>query len=254
MKKIHFTFLFLILQLSLSCSIKNTLDIPEGASLLLDADTLTGASSPTGSCGFTNWSDVSGNSNNATINCAGGGGFAGSRTPADPNRIVFNGTSTYVSTSLNAQSNAMANTTWMAWIKPTNTNFSHVLSIDNHAGAFNRSLIIDNTTSEYGVFNRFNNTWLTSPVDTGSWQFVAVTFSATDLTFYKNGTTYIFGNAPAYSNTAQTFTVGRSAGGAFDFFQGEIAWVAVYPRVLSSTEINTTCRALVTRYAGANCN
>jgi len=236
------------------CAQNNGPSIPSGASMILDADTLSGTSSPTGTCNFTTFSDSSGNGNNGTINCASGGGFAGTKTSSDPNRIVFNGISTFISTSLNAQSGVMPNSTWVAWIKPSAATFSHIFSLDNHGGAFNRALVIDNTTSDYGVFNRFNNTWITTPVDLGSWQFVAVTFSSTDLTFHKNGTTSLFGNAPAYVDTTQTFTIGRSAGGSFDYFNGAIAWMAVYPRVLNPSEINSACRALLPRFAGATCN
>lgn len=246
--------LFFSIALLTGCTQNNDSLIPSGASMVLDADTLSGASSSSGTCLFTTWADSSGNGNHATINCAAGGGFAGTKTPADPNRIVFNGSSTFVSTNLNAQANVMPNATWVAWIKPNSTNFSHIFSIDDHAGAFNRALIIDNTTADFGVFNRFNNTWITNPVDVGSWQFIAVAFSSTDIYFYKNGTTTLFGNAPAYTTTAQTFTIGRSAGGSFDYFNGAVAWMAVYPRVLNPSEINSACRALLSRFSGATCN
>lgn len=246
--------LLLLIFLINACTQNNVPPIPSGASLILDADTLSGPSTPSGSCSFTTFPDSSGNGKNATINCDAGGGFAGTKTQSDPNRIVFNGSSTFISTPLNTQSDVMPNATWVAWVKPASTNFSHIFSIDDHGGAFNRALIIDNTTADYGVFNRFNSTWITTAVDIGSWQFVAVTFSPTDLTFHKNGTTALLGNAPSYTVTPQSFTVGRSAGGPFDYFSGAIAWLAVYPRVLNPTEINSACRALLTRFAGATCN
>lgn len=228
--------------------------VPGGASLILDANTINSASSPTGVCDVTSWADSTGQGNTGTINCAGGGGFSGTGIPADPKRIIFNGSTTYVSTPLNAQPNVMISSTWIAWIKPATTNFSHILSIDDHAGSSNRALVIDNVTADFGVFNRFNNMWITTVVDLAQWQFVAVTFTQTNLYFYKNGSVSIFGNAPTYNSTAQTFTVGRSAGGTFNFYNGAIAWLAVYPRALTTTEIQNTCTALLPRFSGATCN
>lgn len=237
---------------SYSNSVSN--NIAAGASLILDANTITGASSPGGSCSVSSWNDSSGTGNTGTINCAAGGGFSGTGIPADPYKIVFNGLSTSVTTTLNAQPNTMTSSTWMAWIKPASTTFQEILSIDNHSGVFNRALLIDNTSQEYGVFNPFNSIWATKPVDIGVWQFIAVTFTPTDLIFTKNGTFMNLGVPPNYTSTLQTFTIGRSAAGFFDFYNGSIAWLAVYPRALSSIEINNTCRALLLRFNGATCN
>lgn len=237
-----------------SCGGNRESNIPAGASLIFDASTINSVSSPTGTCNVTSWIDSSGSGNTGTINCAGGGGFSGTGIPTDPNRIIFNGNSTFISTPLNAQPNTMLNSTWIIWVKPTTTGFSHILSIDDHAGTFNRSLVIDNTTADYGVFNRFNNTWITTAVDLGAWQFLAVVFTPTNLLFYKNGSSANFGNPPSYNSTIQTLTIGRSAGGPFDYFNGAIAWVAVYPRALSSSEIMNSCQALLPRFSGASCN
>jgi hypothetical protein len=80
-----------------------------------------------------------------------------------------------------------------------------------------------------------------------------VTFSTSNITLTRNGDKASFGSAPTYADTANVFTIGRSAGGAFDYFDGDIAWVAVYPRILSKDEIKDTCLALVGRFSGAKC-
>ncbi|MBC7540516.1 MAG: hypothetical protein H7281_16955 [Bacteriovorax sp.] len=164
-----------------------SINIAGGASLILDANTLTGTTSPGGSCSVSRWNDSSGAGNTGTINCATGGGFAGSGIPSDPFRIVFNGLSTSVTTFLNAQPNTMASSTWVAWIKPASTTFQEILSIDGHTGAFNRTVMIDNATQDFGVFNPFNSIFTTKPVDLGAWQFIAVTFAPSDIVFTKNG-------------------------------------------------------------------
>lgn len=227
--------------------------ISDGASLIFDASTLTGASSPGGTCSFSSWKDSSGSGNNGTIYCAGGGGFSGSGIPADPYKIVFSG-STSVTTLLDAQSNRLSSSTWIAWIKPTFSSFQQILSIDDHIGNFNRSLLIDGSSGDFGVYNPFNSIWTTRPVDVGVWQFVAVTFTPTDIVFTKNGTFINLGVPPNYPSSAQKFTIGRSAAGLFDFFTGGIAWIAVYPRALTPLEINNTCKALLPMFSGASCN
>ena len=227
--------------------------IPSGASLILDANTLSGATSPDGTCSVSSWNDSSGAGNNGTINCATGGGFSGSGIPSDPYRVTFNGLSTSVTTTLNAQNDTMPNATWLAWVKPTSTAFQHILSIDNHSGAFNRSLVIDNNSQRYGIFNPFNSIWTTQPVEVGKWQFIAVTFTLTDLIFQKNEASMNLGSPPSYISTPQTFTIGRSAGGLFYFYAGAIGWIAVYPRALTAEEIQLACLAMVVRFEGASC-
>lgn len=230
-------------------------NIPPGANLILDASSLSGApSSSGGSCGVTNWADASGSGNNGTINCAVGGGFSGSGLPSDPYKIVFNGLSTSVTTLLNAQPSVMPSSTWMAWVKPAITTFQQILSVDSRNNAFNRSLVIDNSSGDFGVFNPFNSIWATLPVSIGVWQFVAITFTSTDLVFTKNGSQMNLGTSPNYTSTPQLFTIGRSAGAFADFYSGSIAWIAVYPRALTATEIKNACRALLFRFDGATCN
>ncbi len=225
--------------------------IATGASLILDANSL-----PTGGpCATTSWNDLSGNSITATIVCAGGGGLFGSGIPTDPYRINFNGSSTSVDTNLNAQPDVMPSSTWVAWIRPTASTFSHVISLDDHAGAWNRSLVLNNTgANHFGVFNGASEWDSTSAPTLSGWQFVVVKFSAADISFVKTSSSTSQGSAPTYTPTAQTLTLGRSAGGAFDFYAGDIAWAAVYPRVLTSAEVLSTCLALKDRYSGATCN
>lgn len=224
--------------------------IPSGASLIFDMKSLAGS----GSCTTTSLNDDSGGGNTGTLHCASGGGFAGTGTSADPYRVNFDGAHTYISTNFDAQSGTLPATTWLAWMRPSNTNFSHVLSLDNHGGAFNRALVIDNGSGQYGVFHP-STTWTSGlSVSTGQWELVAVVFTATDITLYRGGSNADFGSAPSYVDTVQKFTIGRSAGGSFDYFTGDIGWVGVYPRALSASEINQVCLALQSRYAGSSCN
>lgn len=237
-----------------TASTASTPTLPTGASLTLDAANISGdGSTPASTCAVTTWTDLSGNSNSGTLHCASGGGWSGSGTSADPYRIDFDGSHTYVSSSFSPQPSTMTSTTWVAWVKPSVGTFQHILSLDNHGGAWNRSVTID--TSAFSMFvGGPSNTWTSSAADVGSWQHIAVVFSPSDVIFYKNGTADDRGSAPTSSDTAQTFTIGRSAGGSFDYFQGSVAWLAVYPRVLTATEVSNACKALQSRFAGVACN
>lgn len=219
--------------------------VATGSTLILDAKNIT-ASCP----GSLTWSDSSGNSNNGTINCTVGGTISSS-----PARVIFDGTNTTVSTTLSATSADMPSATWVAWVRPTAAGFSQILSIDDHAGAFNRSLTLENNGGDkFGVYNRNpNGAWEATTATLNQWHFVVVEFTPSDIVLQKSGSRFTYGNSPNYNNTALTFTVGSSPA-LFDFFTGEIAWVAIYPRILSTSEIRQTCLALVERFPGASCD
>ncbi|MFL5812575.1 MAG: LamG domain-containing protein [Bdellovibrionia bacterium] len=230
--------------------------IASGAKLLLDAnDFSANGSTPASSCASTTWVDLSGGNHNGTLNCAGGGGFTGAGTTANPYAVSFNGTSTYVATSLNTQSNTMPSTTWVAWVKPGSGSFSHLMSIDNHGGAFNRSILTDGS-GNWGVFTGPSAPTTYTPVTytQGQWQNLAVVFTATDIIIYLNGTPYDRASAPSYGVTANSFTIGRSGGAAFDYFTGAVNWLAVYDRALTASEVSDTCKALQSRFSSVACN
>lgn len=226
-------------------------EIASGASAIFDAETVTANSNvSTGVCDDTSWDDSSANTNDITITC-GTGGKAGSKTPSDPDRIVFDGAVTIAAGAFAPQPTVVQNATWIAWVRPVSATLSQILSMDD--GTFdNRSLTVD---GDYNV-NDGAALWDTnSTVTTGSWQFVALTFSTTNMSLTKNGTKVVFGTAPTHSDTAGPFTIGNVAsGGGSEFFEGDVAWVGVYPRVLTDSEIEETCRALVGRFSGASCD
>ena len=228
--------------------------LPSNPALLLDAS-VSGYSSTCGSL----WPDLSGNSFHGTHSgCAAGtSGWRGSNTPSDPNRLLFDGTN-YISTSLDQQQSTVAHTTWMAWILPTNLPVGGanrmVFGIDNNGGAFNRSLVINNGGSTFASYTGAAN-WASSLTATADvWQFVAVKFTPSDIVVYKNSSSSARGSAPSYGATALRFTIGRSNGGAGgEAFIGSMAWVAVYNRELSDSDIAKACHATKDRFLGATC-
>lgn len=256
MKKIVQAIFFLTLcSVILGCSKVDSIisAIPSGATAIFDADDVAGNGTiPAAGCSFSTWINTVFNSQNGTLSCNFGGGFAGTGIFTSPYRIEFNGNSTYVATSINAQPNVMPESTWIAWVNPSSLISGHILSIDNHAGAFNRALLIQN--SNWSVFTGTATTFEAVAADVNSWQQIAVVFTASSIKLYKNGTPYSFGSAPTVNSTIQTFTIGKSAGGSFDYFTGSLNWVALYPRALTQTEITNSCKALANRFDAVICN
>lgn len=249
-------FVFL-LSLLTSCSNSSgggsSKSLPGGSTATFDAENANGDRSiPSTGCSISTWVNTSNNSLNGNLDCSFGGGFAGNGIFTSPYRFEFNGTSTVVTTNINPQPNTMSSTTWMAWVYPTSTTLQHVLSIDNHSGAFNRALVIQN--SNWSAFTGTSTSFESHSVDLNQWQHVAVVYTPSGITVYKNGTAASSGSAPTINNTAQTFTIGRSAAGGWDYFQGAIAWVAVYPRELGKNEIQSSCRALANRFDAILCD
>lgn len=227
--------------------------VPAGASATFDALNISGNHTiPTGGCSIATWVNTINSNQNGTLDCAGGGGFSGTGIATNPYRVEFNGTSTKVATNINLQPNTIPSTTWIIWVYPTSTSFQQVLSIDDHMGAYNRSLVIQN--SNWAAYTGTTTSFEATSVDLNTWQQIALVYTANNIILYKNGTAFSRGSAPTINNTANTLAIGRSGGGLFDFFQGAIAWISIYPRALSQTEISSTCNALVARFNGVLCN
>ena len=114
---------------------------------------------------------------------------------------------------------------------------------------------VNNTTAtkaiHYACGNFFTNTggYINNSVDLNSWQHFAVTHSGTTAIFYKNGvsigsSTNIFG-ATNISNMSAYIGNSSLSDRAFD---GKIASVRVYNRVLSETEISQLYTSTKSRY------
>jgi hypothetical protein len=145
----------------------------------------------------------------------------------------------------------------MAWVRPTRANHGseqHILSIDDNAGSFNRSMLVRMGTADFALFIGPPTIFEPTSIDLNAWQHVAAVFKSSEASFYKNGVAVSWGAAPTYVSTAQTLSIGASNNGASDPFQGDIAWVAVYDRELTSLEISDSCNALKDRFTGVACN
>ena len=224
-----------------------------GASVVLDTKELSGPCSST----TMTMTDSSGSGNNGTLHCSINGGKKGSGTSSDPYRITID-SNTYVDVASYGVDEAdEAEMTWMAWVKPTSSStLGHILSADDHAGAWNRSLVVSSNKFQgfVGTGASYQQKDFGSSVTDGGWQFVAIRFTSTQVEFLKNKTVGASFSKNYTANPGLSFTIGRSAGGNFDRFVGDVAWVAVYPSALTDSEINTNCKALQHRFGVTSCN
>ncbi len=240
-----------------SCG-KSEGDIPDGSKLLLDAASPGGAGTafPTFACTPTNWTDLSGSAMNGTVvGCTGADGWKGAGTTGDPYVLRLDGAQTRVTTSLNAQPTAMKESTWIVWVKPaviTPGTRQQILSIDGGTGAFNRAIVIPAGTSNFGVFTGAG-TWQPTSYSACQWYQLAVVFTESNITFYKNGTPTSQGSAPTYSSTSAALSIGAASGAASEYFHGEIGWIAIYDRALTGGQISLACGSLQSRFAGVTC-
>lgn len=256
---IHSTLLLASIALLSACAIKkeDTL-VPAGSVAIFDAASMLGPNSiPTSGCTTSTWVNLSNANLTGAFTCYGNSGFEGfegTGKQVSPYRVTFNGVTTSVSTTINQQPASAPNVTWIIWVYPTNTTTlptQSLMSIDDHLGSYNRALLINN-----GMFTVYNGTGSFSPIaaTANTWQQIVVTFSETNITLYKNNIAYPMPGTPTLKSTTQTLNIGRSGAGNFDLFQGSIAWVGVYNRILNAKEIQDSCTGLVSRFPGAVCN
>jgi Concanavalin A-like lectin/glucanases superfamily/Ig-like domain CHU_C associated/FG-GAP-like repeat len=164
---------------------------------------------------------------------------------AQPNlALSFSGvnsaSSQRVNTLLNAAPAALPNSTWEAWVYPTRTNHGvrqTVFSVDD--GNFDRSLIIEANTDDWGVFTG-SSVWTPTTVDLNQWQHVAVVYSTTGIRFYKNGVEYVYGGGANTGTTTNLFMIGSNPGFLNESWQGQIDEVRVWSTVRSQSEIQST--------------
>lgn len=152
----------------------------------------------------------------------------------------FDGGDDRVSTNLDVQPSAMPSTTWDAWVFPTRVNHGSRQTIfTNDDAGFDRGVIIEANTSNFGVFTGAG-VWQPVPVTLNQWQHIAVVYTPTNIKFYKNGVEFSFGAAPVGQASNNTFHIGMNPlNGGIEFFQGRIDEVEVFNSALAAADIIT---------------
>ena len=188
----------------------------------------------------TTWTDLSVNGNNGTL--VNGPTYSS----ANGGSIVFDGTSHKVDCG-NAASLQITVGTISAWINATtgNSGYNGIITKQLAWGLF----VYNNVLIAYDWGNSSNrSTGVTVGNDT--WKYVAMSFTQTIGTPSNNAIIYINGSAvltTTVKHVNQTVQV-TTDGNAIQCMAGKISQIAIYNRVLSSTEVTTNYDALRARY------
>lgn len=202
----------------------------------------------------TTWSDLVGDSNGSMVNMdatnyssTNGGFFSfdGSNERFDLSQNIFNGLSNSgitVGAWFNANSISGVHTISGAW---TNTVANDQVTLALISDSTVIFAIADGSTAESGVAS-------STALSTNTWYYVVGTWNTNrTINVYVNGsldnTGTQSGNGYNSSSTA-TFRVGAQVTGQSRYFNGEVAQVQVYNRVLSATEILQNYNALKNRF------
>ena len=191
----------------------------------------------------TAWNDISGNGNTGTL--VSGPVYSSTNSGI----FTFNGTDRYVSGSL-ATVAVGSSATIEAMVRLNDvTNLSAIFSHGQSGSAFNMGMVISNS----GL--RFRNTTgdyaLSTPTTlvTSQWYHLALSITASLTTGYCNGLSQGTTNQVITSSAFTAYHISRrSANSATENVNGDIAFLRVYNRALSDTEIVQNYNALRGRY------
>jgi hypothetical protein len=178
-------------------------------------------------------SDSSGNGNTGTL--VNGPLWAAGKVG---NALYFDGIDDNITVADSNSLDLSSSFTLSAWVNPVSTftdfrsifakNYTYYLyaSVAGYCG----------NGSPLGGFEGVGAVCQPSPLPINTWTHLAVTYSGSTLTFYRNGVAVATSNASgALSPTTGTLQIGASQFG--EYFQGFIDEVRIYNRALSNTEI-----------------
>jgi Leucine-rich repeat (LRR) protein len=167
------------------------------------------------------------------------------QNPLPGNSIQLNGTSDFITTSVNADPTAMPTTTWEAWVYPTNVTSFRQTIFTNDDGGFDRGVIVDQGVN-FGIFVSAGS-WQPVAITPNQWQHIAVVYTPTNVFFYKDGVEYAYGSAAGTGPTTNYFTIGLNPSFG-EAFTGKIDEVRVWNVARTQSEIQS---ARNTTLAGA---
>lgn len=186
------------------------------------------------------WSDLSGNGNTGTL--VNGPTYSS----ANGGSIVFDGTNDTVNCG-NAASLQITVGTISAWINATsdNSGYNGIITKQNAWGLF----VKDNILISYDWGNSSDrSTGVT--VGNSTWKYIVMSFTETIGTPSNNAIIYVNGSAvltTTVKNVNQSAQV-TTDGNASQCMSGNISQIAIYNRVLSSTEVTQNFNALRGRF------
>jgi hypothetical protein len=185
------------------------------------------------------WDDKSGNGYNATQTTAANQPLYNSTGLNNKGILDFNGSSHYLSYPSVGSTDAV--TVFVVVKADTLASFRHILGSNGWAIGYTHFLYGNTTRFSFAVNNRNpTDAFATNPFNTGVYRIVGVTADSSNVKFYLNGGAD--GTTPVVA--PQTMTLGAGKIGAWEnlvatverFWDGQIAEIIIYNKVLSTTE------------------
>ena len=153
--------------------------------------------------------------------------------------VTLNGTSQFLSGTVNNLPTGNSAYTQSAWIKPTLLGRRGIVGWGNFGATrqVNALRLSDsgNGFRHYWTGADLDATGLTTTLNNGSWHHVATTWDGTTRRIFLNGVPVAQDTPGANGATAANFRIGSTNGG--EFFSGAIDDVALYNHALTATEV-----------------
>ncbi|MEK7618190.1 MAG: LamG domain-containing protein, partial [Patescibacteria group bacterium] len=156
--------------------------------------------------------------------------------------LSFNGTTGYVSTSLQISPAQYTSLTMSAWVYPTaqsglGDTFKSILNGDD--GGYDRGFGIRTSHGNYEV-QVGDTSWNTGVAySTNAWDHIVVVYTASQISIYKNGTATNYGSGGTFGASTQGLLIAEDTACGTCYFAGKIDDVRIYNRALSATGIQT---------------
>ena len=152
--------------------------------------------------------------------------------------LDFDGSNDHLTTTIDADRDAMPSTTWSGWIKPTGAAGWQVI-FGMEDGGWDRFLIIENGGLGLSM-GKTTNRWQTgASVTAGQWQHVVAIYDNGSMRFYHNGTEYTTNDQEGNHSSTGKFTIGgNQTHSPHNYYRGLIDEVAVWNEALTASEIS----------------
>ena len=161
------------------------------------------------------------------------GAISGITSPSQGS-AVFNGTTDYIETNTPF---SYTNHTVAAWVYANDTGSNKLIFDARDAG--NDGILIFSRYSEAPCYAVNNSTLIGTTVYPNEWVYVVGTYDGTTQKLYINGSVDISATTSQTISTITNAAIGTQTFSPADFFNGNLANVAVWNRALSSDEINS---------------
>ena len=187
----------------------------------------------------TTWRDLSGNSNNGTLQ--GGVGFSAE----EGGSLIFDGSDDYVNRSSSVITGNQS-FSWGAWIYPSTTGTPVFFGLNSVGQAMVSFWDSSNNKVRVGTWGSDKLTSGTTILPS-TWGYTFWTWDGTTLISYTNGVADGTTTGFTFNISSNNTTIGNAIN--TQYFGGKIPSVKIYNRALSAAEVAQNYNALVGRYS-----